>query len=264
MVLALAVGAVVVLLRGEEDETQARRDAVGAYIVEINQTQQTLIIELTSVSRAYRDLELKERPLPGQLEKVEAAERTLRNLRTRLATLSTPGEARPLRAELLRLIDLQSELAHEVTGMVQYIPLQAAENRRFAAATGKLRDGLEGAKNGAAQRKAFATYRAAVLTSAGRLERAPAPAVLEPSRREEIARLERLAGLAQQLGRALAGQQAEDVNRLFPRFVQTTAATGTTPAERKAVIAFNRRLRGITEQRSTVNTVRAKLEFELR
>ena len=122
--LALVVGAAVVLLRGGEDETQARRDAVAEYIVEVNKTQQTLIVELTSVSRAYRDLELKETPVPGQLEKVEAAERELRNLRARLATLSTPGEARNLRAELLELVDLQSELAHEVTGMVRYIPLQ--------------------------------------------------------------------------------------------------------------------------------------------
>jgi len=232
VVLALAVGAAVVLLRDGEDETQARRDAVAAYIVEINQTQQTLIIELTSVSRAYRDLELKERPVPGQLEKVEAAERELRNLRARLATVSTPGEARKLRAELLTLVDLQSELAHEVAGMVRYIPLQAAENRRFVAATKKLRDGLEGAENGAAQGVVFASYRAAVLASAGRLERASAPNVLEPSRKEEIARLERLAGLAQQLDQALEAERVEDVNLLFPRLVQTSASTGTTPAER--------------------------------
>ena len=202
--------------------------------------------------------------MPGQLEKVEAAERELRNLRARLATLSTPGEARTLRAELLRLVDLQSELAHEVAGMVRYIPLQAAENRRFVAATKKLRDGLEGAENGAAQRVVFASYRAAMLASAGRLERASAPAVLQPSRMEEIARLNRLAGLAQQLDRALEAEHVEDVNRLFPRLVQTSASTGTTPAERKAVIAFNRRLRGITAQRSVVNAERTKLDLELR
>jgi hypothetical protein len=264
VVLALGVGAAVVLLRDGEDETQARRDAVAAYIVEINQTQQTLIIELTSVSRAYRDLELKERPVPGQLEKVEAAELVLRNLRSRLATLSTPGEARQLRAELLRLVDLQLALAHEVAGMVRYIPLQAAENRSFVAATRKLRDGLEGAENGAAQRTVFATYRAAVLASAGRLERATAPAVLQPSRMEEIARLERLAGLAQELDRALEAERAEDVNRLFPRLVQTSASTGTTPAERKAVIAFNRRLRGINDQQSVVKAERTKLDLQLR
>ena len=263
-VLALGAGAAVVLLSGGDDGTQARRDAVAAYIVDINQTQQALIIELTSVSRAYRDLQLKERPVSGQLEKIEAAERTLRNLRTRLATLSTPGEARKLRAALLRLVDLQVELAHEVSGMVRYLPVQAAENRKFVGATIKLRDGLEGAKTGAEQQETFRIYRRAVLASAGRLERAAAPAVLEPSRTGEISRLERLAGLALQLGRALEGQQAEDVNRLFPRFVQTSASTGTTPAERKAVIAFNGKLRGITAQRSAVNAERAKLELELR
>ena len=103
-----------------------------------------------------------------------------------------------------------------------------------------------------------------MLASAGRLERASAPAVLEPSRQEEIARLERLAGLAQQLDRALEAERVDDVNRLFPLLVQTGASTGTTPAERRAVIAFNRRLRGITDQRSAVNAERTKLDLELR
>ena len=138
MLLALAVGAAVVLLRDSgDDETQARRDAVAAYIVEVNKTQQSLVVELESVSRAYRGLQLKAKPVPGQLEKVDAAEQTLRTLRGRIAALSAPAEARKLRVELLRLIDLQSELAHEVSGMVRYIPVQAAENRKLAAVTKK-------------------------------------------------------------------------------------------------------------------------------
>ena len=264
MLLALVAGAAVVLLRDGGDETQARRDAVAAYIVQVNQTQQALIVELESVSRAYRELQLKAKPVPGQLEKVAAAEQTLRKLRGRIAALSTPGEARKLRASLLQLVDLQSGLAHEVAGMVRYIPVQAAENRKLAAETKKLRDGLQGAKTGAGQRVAFETYRTALLTSVGLLERATAPDVLEPSRTGEIARLERLAGLARQLGRALETQQAQDVDRLFPRFVQTSSSTGTTPTERRAVIAFNRRLRAITEQRTAVTKERAQLDISLR
>lgn len=264
-VLAIAVLATVLLLdRRGDDETDERRAAVSAYIVKVNTTQQVLIVELERVSLAYRQLQLKAEDVPGQLAKLEEAEATLRGLRSRLEQVQSPVEARKLRAQLLELVDLQAALAGEVAGMVRYLPLQAAENRKLAAATKTLRDQLAGATTGAAQRDAFETYRTAVLTSVGLLERATAPDVLEPSRTGEIARLERLAGLARQLGRALAEQQAQDVDRLFPRFVQTSASTGTTPAERKAVIAFNRRLRVITEQRTAVTRERAQLDISLR
>ena len=127
--------------------------------------------------------------------------------------------------------------------MVRYIPVQAAENRKLAAVTKNLQSGLRDAETGGAQREALETYRAALLTSVGVLERSPAPEVLEPSRTGGIARLQSLARLARQLGRALADPAGRGRRPPLPRFVQMNASTGTTPAERRAVIAFNSRLR---------------------
>jgi len=265
-VLALAAVAAAVLLlgRGEGDGTEARRAAVSAYIVEINTTQQALILELERVSLAYRQLQLKAEDIPGQLAKVEAAEATLRRLRSRLEQLRAPAEARKLRAQLLELVDLQAALAAEVAGMVRYLPVQAAENDRLAAATKVLRDALAEAKSGLSQRQAFDDYGAVLRASVRRLERASAPAVLEPSRTGEVARLQKLAALSRQLGGALEEQRAEDVDRLFPRFVQTSASTGTTRAERQAVIVFNRRLVAIGKQRTAVAAERTRLDLALR
>jgi hypothetical protein len=265
-VLALAAVAAVLLLArgGGDDRIEQRRAAVSAYIVEVNTTQQALIVQLEQVSRAYRELELRERPVPGQLERVEAAEETLRGLRSRLAALDAPPEARTLRAGLLELIDLQAELAEEVAGMVRYLPVQAAENRKLAAATETLRDALTDAKTGAAQREAFDVFRAALDSSAQTLEQASAPAVLEPSRTGEVKRLTRLAALAEQIGQALEDAEAEDVDRLFPQFVQTSASTGTTKAERDAVIAFNKKLAAVADQRADVVRERARIDLNLR
>ncbi|HEX6131685.1 MAG TPA: hypothetical protein VF044_08120 [Actinomycetota bacterium] len=265
MLALAAVAAVLLLARdGDDDEIEQRRAAVSAYIVQVNTTQQALIVQLEQVSRAYRELRLRERPVPGQLERVEAAEETLRGLRTRLAALDAPPEARTLRAGLLELIDLQAGLAAEVAGMVRYLPVQAAENRRLAAATETLRDALTEAETGAAQREAFDVFRAALQRSARTLDEASAPDVLEPSRTGEVARLERLATLARQIGQALEDAEAEDVDRLFPQFVQTSASTGTTKAERDAVIAFNKKLAAVADQRAEVVRERARVDLNLR
>lgn len=264
-VLAIAVLATVLLLdRRGDDETDERRAAVSAYIVKVNTTQQVLIVELERVSLAYRQLQLKAEDVPGQLAKLEEAEATLRGLRSRLEQVRAPAEARKLRAQLLELVDLQAALAGEVAGMVRYLPVQAAENDRLAAATKVLRDELAEAKSGASQRQAFDDYDAVLRAAVRRLDRASAPAVLEPSRTGEVARLKKLATLSRQLGRALEEQRAEDVDRLFPRFVQTNASTGTTRAERQAVIAFNRRLEAIGKQRTAIAAERTRLDLALR
>jgi hypothetical protein len=263
-VLAIATGVAVVLLaRDDDDRTDERREAVADYIVKVNTTQQTLIVELERVSLAYRELRLREKADPKQIARVTEAQQTLRRLRSRLAELPVPVEARKLRRAVLVLLDLQVELASEVAGMARYIPVQAAENRKLAAATTTLRDALGRAKTGAAQRQAFASYRATLLATVDRLEATTAPAVLEPSRTGEIKRLGRLAVLAQQLGDALEDQDAKNVDLLFPRFVQTTASTGTTPAERAAVVAFNRRIAAIADQRQAVLAERTRLDLAL-
>ena len=255
---------VYVVQRRGGDETAQRREAVSAYIVEVNQTQQTLIIELERVSQAYRQLQLKPDAVPGQLQKVERAEGTLRKLRARLAALTAPPEARKLRARLLRLVDLQASLAHEVAGMVRYLPTQAGETRRVTAATRRLRDGLAEAKTVDAQREVFLAYEDAIGPSVRRLRSVDAPAVFEPSRTGEIARLSRLLSLSKQVRSALEAQEADEIDRLFARFVQTSASVGTTKPERRAVIAFNKRLAGIAEQRAAVAAERSRLDLDLR
>lgn len=262
--LAAAAAGFALTRGGDDDATEERREAVAAYIARVNTVQQAAILELERVSATYRQLRLSGRPDPVQRRRVEAAETSLRELRARLSALSPPPEAARLRRELLQLVDLQVVLAEEVAGMVRYLPVEAAQNRRLAAATERLRDALERADTGAAQRDAFTAFRRVLLDAAAALDEAAAPDVLEPSRTGEVARLRKLASLAQRLAAALAEAEAEDVDRLFPQFVQTSASTGTTKAERDAVIAFNRRLKQITEQRTAIVEERSRLDLALR
>lgn len=270
--LAVGVSAVVLVVagvftlqrRGGDDDAEERRAAVSAFIVETNTTQQALIVDLERVSDVYRRLQLKPNAVPDQLEQVEGAEQTLRELRSRLAGVPVPPEARKLRSQILRLVDLHRSLAEEVVGMVRYLPAQTREARRVAAATTRLRDDLRDSTSVEEQRQGFIAYERTVRASRRNLTAAPAPEVFEPSRAGEIARLTRLLSLSEQVRRALEEKDAKEIDGLLARFVQISASVGTTHAEREAVIAFNRRLATITDQRAAVTAERARLDLQLR
>jgi hypothetical protein len=265
LVLAGLVSAsAVVFLRDDDEEGAARRDAVEAYISEINKTEQELIGELDQVNRAYGGLRLSVRRDPQTLARLEGAERTLRTLHARLVRLPAPADARRLRAELLRLVRLQIDLAAEVAGMAQYIPVQAAHNRAVAAATEAMRTRLGAAESTPEQRGALAGYEQALRRAVAGLEAAEAPRVLEPARTRELARLRELGDLSHRLTAALAAQRAADVDRLLRRFLVVNASTGTTRAERDAVVAYNRRVAEISKQQKAVSLERVRLDLALR
>lgn len=260
MVLAV----VFIVQRRGDDDTEERRAAVSAFIAEVNMTQQVLVVELERVSQVYRRLQLKPDAVPGQLQNVEGAEQTLGKLRARLAGVRAPSEARKLRSGILRLVDLQRALAREVAGMVRYLPAQTREARRVTAATRRLRDDLGDSTSVDAQREVFATFEEAVRAARRNLRATRAPAVFEPARTGEVARLTQLLALSERVRRALQEQDETEIDRLFARFVQVSASVGTTRAERQAVVAFNNRLKSIGDQRTTVAAERRRLDVLLR
>ena len=265
MLAALAAAAVVVYLQGRgDDRADERRAAITSYIAGVNMAQQELAVELVAVNDAYRDLRLEAAALPEQIERLDEAESTLSSLRSRVAQLAPPPDARRLQRELLALLDLQVGFAGEVEALARYLLVEVDERREVASATKSLRTGLTGAETADAQNAAFVRYARALDAAAVTLEEATAPPVLEPSRTGEIARLERLVALSKQLGASLTGPDARRVDELFRRFAQTTADTGTTKAERDAVIAFNRRLRAIADRRAAVTQERARLDRVVR
>ena len=265
LVLAgLVIASAAVFLRDDDEAGGARRDAVETYIGEINKTQQVLIGELDQVNRAYGGLRLSVRRDPQTLARLDQAEQTLRTLQARLVRLPAPADARLLRAELLRLVSLQIELAAEVAGMTRYISVQAAQRRTVATATEAVRTRLGAAESAPEQRVAFAAYEESLRRAVAGLEAAEAPRVLEPARTRELARLRELEGLSNRLAVALAANRAADVDRLLRRFLVVNASTGTTRAERDAVVAYNRRVAEISKQQKALSLERVRLDLALR
>jgi hypothetical protein len=256
---ALLAFALVFDLGGDAGASD-RRNAVARYLGAVNMTQQLMVEELDGVSRAYRKLELT----PEELEEVQRAHDTLAAFRADVAAVEAPPEAATLRRQLLRLFDLEVAFAAEVVELVRYLPIEVRSSRALAAATKRLRSDLVGAKTATAQKGAFARYGVTVGKAAATLAAAEAPPVLAASQEREVARFRKLAGLAEQLGRAFEDKRAQDVDALFRRFAGTTSAAGATARERKAVIAFNRRRGAIQDQLLVVASERTRLDRTLR
>jgi hypothetical protein len=185
-------------------------------------------------------------------------------MRSRLAALPAPAEAEALRAQLLRLVDLQVALAREVTGIVRYLPAQAAAGRELVQVTARLRRALVASTTPAAQRAAFERYRSELGTVAAGLERAAAPTVLAPARAAELARLRALGTRAGEIAAALERQRPDELRAALAAFVRESSSTGTPAAQRQAVLAFNRRSRAIGKQAGAVAAERTRLDVRVR
>jgi hypothetical protein len=266
LLAAVAAAAAFLLLQGDDDASrlEERRAAVAGYITSVNMAQQELAVAVERVGRTYNQLDLKPEAAPRQLAAAEEAEATLEQLRARLAALPAPVEATALRAKLLRLVDLQLALAREVTGLVRFLPAQAAAGRELVAVTNRLRQALAVSATPAAQRTAFERYRRELRAVVSGLEHAAAPAVLATSRRRELTRLRSLGTQAGAIADALERQEADELQAALDAFVRTSTSTGTTAAQRQAVLAFNRRSREIGRQARAVATERARLDVRLR
>jgi len=261
VVAVLAAAAVIVAFRstGSDGEESERRAAVRSYIVAVNTTYQTYALDLHEMNETYRTLSFSGRRLRVQATRVENAKSALRRLRSRLASIPAPPEARRLRTEVVELADLYLALAAEVATMTRYVAIQSEEGRSLVAATNRLERELGRATTAEEQRAVLYAYRAELVRLATRLDRADAPEVLEPGRVRQMTRMRRLATLSGQLGQALGEDDSARANRIFRQFVQQTTAVRTTKADQAAVRAYNARLGAITKQRSVIAAERARL-----
>jgi hypothetical protein len=245
------------------DRGDGRREAVGAYVQDVNAIERRLAVELAAVQQAYERLRLDPDTLPKQVDDLERAEGTMRKLQARLDVLRPPSEAVRLHAALLRLVALQVGLAHETTQLGRFLPGFLSEKQKVTAATARLRRDLAGARTAAAQAPPFGRYARVLDDVASRVSALRSPPVLEPARTNDVARLRRLSTLAQGLRSALERGRSTDLERDFRALVRIASTSGATPAEREAVIAYNRRIEAIDRQRVVVQGEHSVLNREL-
>lgn len=244
------------------DGENPRRTAVARYIARVNLVQVDLSGELARLDQAYTRFAARKNP--ASIAELTRSEETVHDVRAGVRALEPPADAQVLHARLLRLLDVQAALAHELTLLGRYLPARAAEERQLAEATTALGRGLAETSATAGQRRVLDEYAARLDGAAERFAGVPAPASLVPSRRRVVARLHVLAGLARGLRSALEQRRRDQAATLLGRLVREAARPAGAAGESEALAAYERRRHLVDTRRRSVEREVLRLARELR
>jgi hypothetical protein len=265
-VLGLAASAALVALivvKVLTNDGASDRDAVAAYIDDVNHAQLDLQPQLRRIDTTYRRFRLDPKTLAAQQEDLAGAETVIRRVRARVAALDPPAKARRMHESILHALDLEASFAHEIAEMAQALPRYVHENDLLTPALTRARDDLKNAKTPARQDRALAGYASVLRTTAHRLEQIDAPPILETTIDARAARLQTTAGVMDRLRRAVKQGNRAEASQLNRYLALTSRASEVTQAQRDAVIAYNRRLRAISLARAAVERERQRLDRTL-
>lgn len=260
---AALVALVVLLVLSFTGQGPTRRDAVAAYIGEVNRVEVGASAELKRIDGLYRRFGRTPAALAKQVPDLERAERTLRRLRGRVAAVQPPEEARRLHTLLLRLFALDVVLAGDVTDLARYLPALAQEQAPLAKTIERLRRDVDRARTAPEQARAFDAYATATRRIATRIEELRAPRAFAETQRAEVTRLRRLADLAVRVQTALENEQPGEAVRLFSTLGAVASSTAVARAEREAALAYNRRLRTIGTVARAIERERKRLDLNV-
>jgi acyl-CoA hydrolase len=260
--LALALVVVVVVGAIRASRPPRGRD-VAAYVERVNRLQGLATGPLTQLNAAYAEFGTSRGRTSAHLDRLARGEGSLRALRAQLAQVPAPKKALPIRAQLLRLYDMQVAFARDVTQFARYLAHVGAPERRAEAARLELLRALRTAQTGKGQADAFEGYGAAAGAAAMRLEKLRAPAEFDRARTTEVARLQELSNGATQAARALRVGDRAAVQKAISTFSRSSSTIVVAVRQRAAAIAYNRRLRAIETQRTRLARTQQRVQKSL-
>jgi hypothetical protein len=135
--------------------SDTRRDAVAAYIEEVNATQRAFAIERQRASRVYERARTNPRGLAVNLADLDRSAKELRRFDVRMRALEPPPDARSLDRKLVALTAAEAGFAADVARLGRFLRLLSIERSRVALASRALRSELAAAGNTGEQAAAF-------------------------------------------------------------------------------------------------------------
>jgi hypothetical protein len=243
---------------------QGQTDDVDAYLKRANDVQRQAKPAFDDANRAYADFAAGGKAIHAAPERLVRAEKAIRATRRDLAALEPPQQAQPLHAKLLRVYDLNADLARETTQLVSYPRESAAALEPLAAAQRRLSRRLGTASAADAQAAALADYAGVVDGIVGDLRALDPPPLLTAAHDSQVRRLRSAGSLAQRLRRAVGRKDAPEVARLLLLFRRVLAARGADSLPQDSVAEYNRRLQAITLAQADVRREQVRLEDSLR
>jgi hypothetical protein len=236
-----------------------RRDAVAAYIDDVNEVQRTSAVERQTVDTIYRRIRANPKLFATSAPDLARSARSLHVFDAHLRALTPPPEAVKLHRKLIALSAAEATFAGEIVRLGRYLPAVSEERRGVGVAGSKLQREVRGSVPKDKQAAAFDAFAAAVSLAAKPLRTAPVPAALAAVKSAELKRISKLSTTADELAAALRRGQAADVRRLVQTFGLVAAGNGNA-TERRAVVEFDRQARRIASLRVQVAQEWAKLD----
>ena len=286
---AVAVGAVVAVTISHHRK-HTPRDAVAAYLSQVNGIQDDLRYPLTKVEVAYRTFDSGQTLDASQAEQLRTAQQTLLKVQRRLAHLTPPPEGRRLRRLLLRLVGHEASITHEVALIAAFLPGFEAALRTVHGASAQLgaslakihppaAHSLRGTKKQVvAAQKAFATnsrraasaqadairaYDARIAVGLRQLSMLNPPPAFAPELRSQRFTLKTTREAGARLVAGLQSPNRSDVARLGRAFTvasRHSQAISQQRAEIAAVRAYNGRVRTIGDDAVAVRAEVTRLQ----
>ena len=284
--------AVLVTAIGHRSAGSPQRQAVAAYIEQVNAVQNRMHAPLTRVMLAYSSFGRghSTHSSPTQLATAAA---TLSRLQRRLTSVACPPEATKLRNRLLVLVHREAEITREVRLLARFSPryvstlhgMQSASltlesslkridvptahtlrGTRKAVARARREFAAKAQQAADAQAAAIDTYDRAVAGVLTRLVRLRPPPALTPEYRAQLATLRTVTVAGASLANRLRSAHRSDVAQLSRRFSLASRAAGTLAVQRAqiaAIRAYNKRVRQVGTASAAVQAELARLRREL-
>jgi hypothetical protein len=252
--VALAAATAVTTLRAGNDEPSESAQ----YLRAINRELVTTGSLAAQANRSYR--RFREDPASVDVGQLEEVERSLRDVRRRVAAVPAPAVATDLRRAVLGALDAQADLAGEVALLAAYLPVTARVATDLREATARLRRDVNTASLGPAQSAAFDAYARRTEALAERVRAAEPPKSFTRAREAEADRLEELASSAASVAEGLRTGRPTRINRSLDRFAAAATSSRVAVERREAALVYGRRIREITRLQILVDRERRELE----
>jgi hypothetical protein len=262
MTRAAAAVVAAVALTGCGSDEDDRRSSVNAYIDKVNATQRDAFAEWNRATTAYAAVgrgELTDR----QLRNLAEAPRTIRTLRTRIAGLTPPDDAKLLRKRLLRLLDLQANVAAEVSAFARYVEAVSPLEEQVARETLRLRATLQRARTAQPEEEALTQYASRLDDVQERLGQLQPPPALAPWHADQVARVSALRNGARSAARGVVKADLALIREGVAVLTDAAVGKGVSAADRAAIDAYNRRLIEIRKAAGAVAREQTRLSREL-
>ncbi|MBE2320112.1 hypothetical protein DVA67_029370 [Solirubrobacter sp. CPCC 204708] len=255
----LALAAVAVGCGSSEDPERAE---VRAYLERVNAVQKG---QTEGLERANTVLRGYAQGKPVGAPALEGIIGDITRARGAVAAVKPPAKARDVHASLLRIYDVDAELAEETLRMVRY---QEAAPRALAPldrASVRLRRDLDRARLSSTQARALSRFAGTVDRSHERLDALDVPALLAPAHKAQLARLESTRLLSRKLRTAVAERDSKRVAKLLLRFRRSARSqTSERALTKRGLAAYTTRLDELTTAQVEFGRAQARLNRSLR